>query len=177
MPLMLRVATWLALAAITAGVWRVSDRAVRRWEIPTPVIVRQDVVYRSVDGQRLSLDVYLPPGDLMADRAGPGRPAILAIHGGSWIGGSKRLFRPSPWNPHPTAVRLAESGYVVIAADYRLARPGAPGWPAALDDLREAVPLDPPPGARAGRRSQSHRGPRPIRRRPSRHAPGDVSRR
>jgi acetyl esterase/lipase len=27
----------------------------------------------------------------------------------------------------------------VIAPDYRLARPGAPGWPAAIEDLREAV--------------------------------------
>jgi acetyl esterase/lipase len=37
------------------------------------------------------------------------------------------------------AIRLAESGYVVVAADYRLARPGMPGWPGARDDLREAV--------------------------------------
>ena len=28
---------------------------------------------------------------------------------------------------------------MVVAADYRLARPGVPGWPAARDDLREAV--------------------------------------
>jgi acetyl esterase/lipase len=137
--LLVHVATWLALTAVTAGVWSVSDRAFRRLEIPSPVVVRQDVVYRTVDGHRLSLDLYLPPGGGMADESGPRRPAILAIHGGSWIGGSKRLFRPSPWNRHPTAVRLAESGYVVIAADYRLARPGAPAWPAALDDLREAL--------------------------------------
>jgi acetyl esterase/lipase len=103
------------------------------------VVVRQDIVYRTVNGHRLSLDVYLPPDGGMAGGSGPRRPAVLAIHGGSWIGGSKRLFRPSLWNRHPTAVRLAERGYVVIAADYRLARPGAPGWPAALDDLREVV--------------------------------------
>jgi acetyl esterase/lipase len=139
MPLLLRVAIWLALMAGTVWVRAVSDRAFRRLEAPTPVVVRHDVVYRSVDGHRLSLDIYLPPGGGMADGSAPRRPAILAIHGGSWIGGSKRLFRTSPWNPHPTAVRLAESGHVVIAADYRLARPGAPGWPAALDDLREAV--------------------------------------
>jgi acetyl esterase/lipase len=111
-------------------------------EVPSAVDVREDLAYRTIDGHHLSLDVYLPPDGTSPARNGPARPArpaILAIHGGSWIGGSKRLFRPSPWNPHPTAVRLAESGFVVIAADYRLARPGAPGWPAALADLREAV--------------------------------------
>jgi acetyl esterase/lipase len=139
MSLPLRVATWLALIAVTAAVWTDSDRAFRRLDVPSPVVVHQDVVYRVVDGHRLSLDVYLPPGGEMTARAGPRRAAILAIHGGSWIGGSKRLFRPSLSNRHPTAVRLAESGYVVVAADYRLARPGTPGWPAARDDLRDAV--------------------------------------
>jgi acetyl esterase/lipase len=134
MPLPLRVATWLAL---TAAVGIVSDRAFRRWGVPSAVVERRDVVYRTVDGRRLSLDVYSPPGGT-AGESGP-RPAILAVHGGSWIGGSKRLYRPSLKDPHPTAVRLAKAGYVVVAADYRLARPGVPGWPAALDDLREAV--------------------------------------
>ena len=36
-------------------------------------------------------------------------------------------------------VRLAQRGLVVVAIDYRLARPGSPSWPAAVDDLREAV--------------------------------------
>jgi acetyl esterase/lipase len=138
-PLLLRAAVWLTLTAITAWVWSISDRAFRRAEVPSSVVAREDITYRTIDGRRLSLDIYLPPGGTGPALPGPARPAILAIHGGSWIGGSKRLFRPSPWNPHPTAVRLAESGFVVIAADYRLARPGAPGWPVALDDLREAV--------------------------------------
>jgi acetyl esterase/lipase len=135
----LHAAPWLALTAVTAWVWAASDGAFRRVEVPSAVIVREDVRYRIADSHRLSLDIYLPPVGTTSPAPGPGRPAILAIHGGSWIGGSKRLFRPSPWNPHPTAIRLAESGFVVIAADYRLARPGAPAWPAARDDLREAV--------------------------------------
>jgi acetyl esterase/lipase len=130
---------WVALTAVTAWVWVISDRAFRRAEVPSSVVLSKDVAYRVIDGRRLSLDVYLPPGGAGPALPGPARPAILAIHGGSWIGGSKRLFRPSPRNTHPTAIRMAESGFVVIAADYRLARAGAPGWPAALDDLREAV--------------------------------------
>src|SRR5262245_20531301 len=134
-----RVTAWLILTAVTARVGVISDRAFRRAEVPSSVVVREDVAYRTLDGHRLSLDIYFPPDGPSPDPSGPRRPAILAIHGGSWIGGSKRLFRPSPWDPPPTAIRLAEADFVVIAADYRLARPGVPGWPAALDDLRESV--------------------------------------
>jgi acetyl esterase/lipase len=38
-----------------------------------------------------------------------------------------------------TIPRLLAEGFVVIAVDYRLGRPGSPSWPEALDDLREAV--------------------------------------
>lgn len=131
--------SWLVPAILTAWAWAISDRAFRRLEVPSSVVVRQDVPYHLAAGHRLSLDVYLPPDDTPRPAPGPGRPAILAIHGGSWIGGSKRLFRPGLRDTHPMAVRLAESGHVVIAPDYRLARPGVPGWPAARDDLREAV--------------------------------------
>jgi acetyl esterase/lipase len=135
----LHFAIWLVLTAVTAWVWAASDRAFRRAEVRSAVVVREDLVYRTIGSDRLSLDVYQPPEGVLPAGAVMRRPAILAIHGGSWIGGSKRLFRPDPWNSHPTAVRLAEAGYVVIAADYRLARPGSPAWPDALDDLREAV--------------------------------------
>src|SRR5690348_11435270 len=94
---LLRVTTWVLLATATARVWMVSDRAFLRLEVPSAVVVRQDVAYRTIDGHRLSLDIYLPPGGTSPVRPAPARPAILAIHGGSWIGGSKRLFRPSPW--------------------------------------------------------------------------------
>jgi acetyl esterase/lipase len=132
-------ATWLAVLGLTGWVWAASERVFRRVVDPSSVTVREDVPYHAPGGHRLSLDIYLPPAATPFPIPGPGRPAILAIHGGSWIGGSKRLLRASPWNPHPTAIRLAESGFVVVAADYRLARPGAPSWPGARDDLREAV--------------------------------------
>jgi acetyl esterase/lipase len=131
--------SWLAVLGVTGWVWATSDQAFRRLEAASSVQLREDVPYHAPGGHRLSLDIYLPPAATPFPIPGPGRPAILAVHGGSWIGGSKRLLRPSPWNPHPTAIGLAESGFVVVAADYRLARPGAPSWPGARDDLRVAV--------------------------------------
>src|SRR5690348_8107758 len=100
-PLLLRATVWLALTAITAWVWMISDRALRRAQVPSSVVTREDITYRTIDGHGLSLDVYLPPGGVGPPLPGAARPAILAVHGGSWIGGSKRLFRPSRWNPHP----------------------------------------------------------------------------
>lgn len=134
-----RPVVWVGLTAVTAWVSASSDRAFRLDGPASRVVIRKDVVYRVHDGQRLALDVYIPPVAVPSPVPGPRRPAILAVHGGSWIGGSRRLFRPGPLNPSPVAVRLAESGFVVIAADYRLARPGSPSWPDALEDLRAAL--------------------------------------
>ncbi|MBA2325352.1 MAG: hypothetical protein H0V95_01755, partial [Actinobacteria bacterium] len=50
------------------------------------VTVERDVVYRTVDGEELGADVYLPPGD------GDERPVVLIVHGGGWVRGDKALF-------------------------------------------------------------------------------------
>ena len=93
-------------------------------------------VYRTVGARRMTLDVYRPSGASNASDLGRPRPAVLAIHGGSWNGGSMTAFRYDPGN---WVVRLAQRGFVVFAIDYRLARPGQSSWPAVLDDLRESV--------------------------------------
>jgi len=82
-----------------------------------------EVVYRTVDDAALRLDVVSPEG--------PGPfPAVVCLHGGGWSMGNKRSFRES-------LDRLATSGYVAAAIQYRL----APRYrfPAQLEDVREAV--------------------------------------
>ena len=130
--LLIRFLIWAGLIALTAVVSarpsRPSDRIAR---LADPWVIR-NLVYRTVGANSVRLDVYVPRPIFRPPGKQPRLPAVLAIHGGSWIGGSKSLYGPQ-------LARLAQAGYVVFAADYRLAKPGAPSWPEALDDLRAAV--------------------------------------
>jgi acetyl esterase/lipase len=128
--LLIRCLFWMGLIGLTAAIWARSSRSKGGNPDTAGVVVIKNRVYRTDGASPMRLDVYmLPPG---ARQAGARVPAVLAIHGGSWVGGSKAEYGPQ-------LARLAQAGYVVFAADYRLARPGARSWPAALDDLRAAV--------------------------------------
>lgn len=122
---MFRAGAWLVLLGATALlVHAEADRTTP----PEGVSEHADIVFRRVDGREVRLDVYLPD----APTPHGGRPALVAIHGGGWRGGSKVDMRRM-------AIQLAEHGYVVLAIDYQLSRPGKSSWPANLEDCREAV--------------------------------------
>ena len=81
--------------------------------------------------------VYSPPGwpqqleaDLYVPQQREPRPAVLVVHGGSWKGGARR-------DMDRIAGRLAERGFVVMNASYRLVP--AHRFPAPLHDLQQAV--------------------------------------
>ena len=88
------------------------------------ITVESDVVYRTVDGEQLGADVYLPAGQ------GDDRPAVLLVHGGGWVGGDKGSLQQQ-------GMQLAEAGFVAVSVSYRLA-PDHP-YPAAVDDVEAAV--------------------------------------
>jgi len=88
------------------------------------ITVESDVVYRTVDGEQLGADVYLPAGQ------GDNRPAVLLVHGGGWVGGDKGSLQQQ-------GMQLAEAGFVAVSVSYRLA-PDHP-YPAAVDDVEAAV--------------------------------------
>lgn len=85
--------------------------------------VVRDVVYSRPDGKPLLMDLYRP------DAPGP-HPAVLLVHGGGWLGGSKEGY--AEFGP-----MLARNGYVACAINYRLA-PEYP-YPAAFDDCQLAI--------------------------------------
>src|SRR3989440_9153835 len=88
------------------------------------VTVKPDVTYRTVDGERLGLDVYRPA------KKGQNRPAVVVVHGGGWTQGDKALFAQQ-------SNQLAQRGFVAFSVNYRLA-PAHP-YPAAVQDVEAAV--------------------------------------
>ena len=66
--------------------------------------------FKTVNGTKLNLYVFNPPGHKPADK----RPAIVFFFGGGWTNGS-----PGQFEQH--CRHLAERGMVAITADYRVA--------------------------------------------------------
>jgi acetyl esterase/lipase len=65
------------------------------------------------------------------------RPAIVVIHGGGWLEGSRSSFSYPPKQPPGNIFDLAHLGFVAVTIDYRLS--GEATYPAGLDDCRCAV--------------------------------------
>ncbi len=134
--LTLRLALWAGLVVFISWVWRLSGSLAGPDWSGLGVTLVKDKFYRTDGPWRLALDLYLPSGSSARARPALRRPVVIALHGGSWCGGTKAMYRSDPRN---TVIRLARQGIVVVAIDYRLARPGAPTWPAVLEDVRAAV--------------------------------------
>ena len=92
-----------------------------------PVI--ENLPYGSVDGEALLLDVCLPDGPVETSTP---RPAIVSIHGGSWMRGDKAN---AAWRS--VCQWFASEGFVTVSINYRLAP--AATFPAQLDDAQTAV--------------------------------------
>ena len=83
-----------------------------------------DMVYATVNGEQLKLDIYLPK-----EKSTKAMPAVFEVHGGAFKEGDKK---PSQW-----AAGLTQQGYVVVAVNYRLS--GEAIFPAAINDVKAAV--------------------------------------
>ncbi len=87
------------------------------------VSVVRDLVYRDDVGRALHVDVYTPKANKPA-------PAVLLVHGGGWMSGTRS-------HQEPMATHLANSGFVAVTVEYRLS-PEAK-YPAGMSDLHAAV--------------------------------------
>jgi triacylglycerol lipase len=88
-----------------------------------PFSVQRDVVYGTSENVELKADIYQPRDEAPC-------PAVVMIHGGAWLSGSKIQVAHH-------AMRIAKRGYVVMAINYRLAPKYT--FPAQIDDCRAAV--------------------------------------
>ena len=88
--------------------------------------VIKDVAYLE-SGRAEKLDVFLPA----PPAAGKLLPAVVWIHGGGWVGGTKTEARAQE-----ICTTLANVGYVALNIDYKL---GDGSWPTNLLDCKNAV--------------------------------------
>jgi len=123
---------WMSVVGLFAWLWFHDPLLTAKTARREDQTILRNRVYRIAASGTAKLDVYMPPNRTVQAGSSALLPGVLAIHGGSWIGGSKSEYGPQ-------VARLTRHGYVVFAADYQLARPGKPSWPGALEDLREAV--------------------------------------
>ncbi|MCW2601772.1 MAG: alpha/beta hydrolase [Frankiales bacterium] len=93
------------------------------------VLIHENLTFATANGQPLTLDLCEPK---QAKDVPDLRPAIVAVHGGSWTYGDKadRAWRGiCQW--------LASEGFVAASVGYRLSP--AAVYPAAIDDVASAV--------------------------------------
>jgi acetyl esterase/lipase len=121
-----------AQALRLAGEQRVNlsfDRYLRsRVDTEAPIKAEKTVVYNTVDGRALGLDVYLPAKSATPP-ATPSR-VVMVIHGGGWSASNKgdaSLF--SQW--------MSEKGLTVFDVEYRTAP--QPNWKTATGDVKCAI--------------------------------------
>ena len=91
------------------------------------VRIERDIKYGPAD--RNLLDVFMP------ETPSAGRPVLIFVHGGAFIGGNKRM----PGTPFYDNIMLwaVKNGFVGVNITYRLA-PQFP-WPAGAEDVATAV--------------------------------------
>jgi acetyl esterase/lipase len=89
---------------------------------------------RPQNAEPLLLDLYLPTGETHPG----GRPAVVHFHGGGWRTGERSSLGPAVDGLGLSPIgQLADAGFVVASADYRLST-GAT-FPAQLEDAKAAV--------------------------------------
>ena len=92
--------------------------------IPADLAYLPDQVYCIRKGMKMEVDVVLLKGG-----NGP-FPAVVCLHGGGWVLGNRKTNLP-------LMIKLAQSGYVALSAEYRLAVTDP--FPAAVHDVKCAV--------------------------------------
>jgi acetyl esterase/lipase len=123
--------TWL-LMAMSFPVWAAEKAPqnsgpgqmvpVQLAEVPKDIQLDRDIVFATMGGHELKLDIAYP-------KAGKGKiPAVIYIHGGGWSMGDK--------DPNQALI-YAKNGFAGIAIQYRLS--GVALFPAAVHDCKAAI--------------------------------------
>ena len=92
------------------------------------VRILRDLEYVPGGHKRNKLDLYLPRQAARQDEASGPLPLIVWVHGGAWLGGSKK---------NCPATRFVRKGYAVASINYRLSQHAI--FPAQIQDCKAAL--------------------------------------
>ncbi|MFC1421136.1 alpha/beta hydrolase [Streptacidiphilus cavernicola] len=124
----------LVLSIVAAiGLAAVAHTATGKWILFAPSVPflqagdapNETITYATLDGKPIQADLYLPA------KSNTPAPLVVSIHGGGFIGGSKRTNPFTTW--------LAGHGYAVMDVEYRLADKDHPRWNTADADVGCAI--------------------------------------
>jgi acetyl esterase/lipase len=107
-----RTTVCVALAFLASGALGAATGQARRTHL--------DVVYATVDGRDLALDLHWPAGETDP-------PLLVWVHGGRWSSGTKSQVPPV----------FAENGFAVASLDFRQSTDAR--FPAQVHDIKAAV--------------------------------------
>ena len=111
----------IALATLLAGIQTVQAQGLTAPGDGASLLTRPDILFATVDGHELRLDLYLPDS---VDNP----PLVVWVHGGAWRAGSRESVN---------AIGLVERGFAIASVSYRLS-PVAP-YPAQIHDIKSAI--------------------------------------
>lgn len=95
--------------------------AIVRADETLSVRIERDLTYAEVEGQQLTLDLYLPEGPKKA-------PLVVWIHGGGWRGGTKH---------NPPIKEITKYGFALASISYRFTNKAI--FPAQINDCKGAI--------------------------------------
>ena len=111
----------IALSTLLAVIQTVQAQGLTAPGDSESILTQPDILFATVDGHELRLDLYLPNGV-------ENPPLVVWVHGGAWRAGSRESVG---------AIGLVEHGYAIASVSYRLS-PVAP-YPAQIHDIKSAI--------------------------------------
>ena len=123
----------IALMLVGCGTTKSDKREIESEKAETPYanlddIKPQSIVYKTVNGKDLALDLYMPTP------LGTAPTLAVWVHGGAWMRGGKNETLSKNGN---LVASLLNEGVAVAAVNYRLS--GEAIYPAAPNDINDAI--------------------------------------
>jgi len=122
----------LFLSPLSAAEVKEDNGSLKPVEIPESFEVQRNLVYKTVEDQKLTFDFIKPKSPAKS----PG-PFLIFIHGGGWRGGKKEAFYRHLF--FDSALPLMNRGMRVVTINYRLAKKGGPTTVESVTDCKDAV--------------------------------------